>query len=167
MVPFLGIPGKLNTLLSRLTSGRATAIDHLDADITSRAAASTWSSALASKINTNLDAAVSGRAPQPQVRTGWIPIGTTTSTGTGEETSYYSVTLASAVTATTNCVVLFNGGLSDNSSAALQKFNNAASFVTYEGNARMVSTTELLISCSKSADYIAGRWIIIDYGGCT
>ena len=26
MVPFLGIPGKLNTLLSRLTSGRATAI---------------------------------------------------------------------------------------------------------------------------------------------
>lgn len=53
MGPLRGLPGQIATLLARLTSGRASALDHLDADISTRAPASsavssaTWTSALA------------------------------------------------------------------------------------------------------------------------
>lgn len=65
MAPLLGLPGKVTTLLSRLTSARATNLDNLDATTSSRAAAATalssatYTSARAGyldKINTFLDA---------------------------------------------------------------------------------------------------------------
>lgn len=52
MVPMLlGLASKLNTLLDRLSSLRAGYLDRLDATISSRASASVWTSALASKLN--------------------------------------------------------------------------------------------------------------------
>lgn len=50
MAALLGLPGKINTLLGRLTSGRAGALDLLDTQITTRAPAS---SALSTSIWTN------------------------------------------------------------------------------------------------------------------
>ncbi len=65
MAPLLGLPGKVKTLVDRLTSTRATNLDNLDAAITTRAAASTalssttWTGARAGYLdllNTHLDA---------------------------------------------------------------------------------------------------------------
>ena len=41
MTFLLGVPGKLNTLLTRIRAARASAFDYLDAAISSRAPAST------------------------------------------------------------------------------------------------------------------------------
>lgn len=52
----IGIPGKMKTLLDRITSGRAANLDNLNATISSRAAASTalsnavWTDALAARV---------------------------------------------------------------------------------------------------------------------
>lgn len=64
----------LTTLTGRLTPGRAANLDHLDADLTSRAAAATalstdqWTNARAVLVD-NLDAAVSSRASAADVTT--------------------------------------------------------------------------------------------------
>lgn len=66
MTPFVGIPGKLKTLLDRLTSTRATNLDNLNATVSSRAPASsalssaTWTGTRAAKLDNldNLDASV-------------------------------------------------------------------------------------------------------------
>lgn len=57
MIPALmGLPGKLKTVLDRLTSGRAANLDNLDAAISTRAAAATalsnatWSDGLATSL---------------------------------------------------------------------------------------------------------------------
>lgn len=47
----MGVPGKLKTLLDRLTSTRATALDNLDAAISTRASASVWHAGLASELD--------------------------------------------------------------------------------------------------------------------
>lgn len=53
MIPMLlGLASKINTLLDRLTATRAGYLDNLDATVTSRASAATWTSALATKLNT-------------------------------------------------------------------------------------------------------------------
>lgn len=52
MIPMLlGLASKLNTVLSRLTATRAGYLDRLDATISSRAAASSWTPALAAKLD--------------------------------------------------------------------------------------------------------------------
>lgn len=62
------VPGKLKTLLDRLTSTRAANLDNLNATITSRAASSTalsnttWTDARAGKLD-NLDATIASRVP--------------------------------------------------------------------------------------------------------
>jgi hypothetical protein len=55
------IAGNVSTLASRLTAGRATGLDHLDADVSSRAAASAYTAGRAALID-HLDADVSSRA---------------------------------------------------------------------------------------------------------
>lgn len=63
-----GIPGQVKTLLDRLTSGRATNLDNLDATVSSRAPSSTalstatWTGTRATNLD-NLNATVSSRAP--------------------------------------------------------------------------------------------------------
>lgn len=47
----MGVPGRLKTLLDRLTSTRATALDNLDAAISTRASASVWTGALATELD--------------------------------------------------------------------------------------------------------------------
>lgn len=52
----------LANLVARITSGRAAALDFLDASVASRAAASVWTNALATLIATNLDGTITSRA---------------------------------------------------------------------------------------------------------
>lgn len=65
MAYFAGIPGKIKTLVDRLTATRAANLDKLDAAVSTRASSTevskavTWTQALADKINTNLDKKVS------------------------------------------------------------------------------------------------------------
>lgn len=71
MAPFYGIPGKVSTLVSRLTSARASNLDNLNATVSSRAPSST---ALSNATWTNakaafLDAAISGRASDADMAT--------------------------------------------------------------------------------------------------
>lgn len=47
----MGVPGKLKTLLDRLTATRAGYLDNLDAAISTRASASVWTSGLASELD--------------------------------------------------------------------------------------------------------------------
>ena len=52
MLDFLaGVPGKLKTLLDRLTATRATNLDNLDAAISTRVSSSVWTNALASELD--------------------------------------------------------------------------------------------------------------------
>ena len=78
MAPLLGLPGKVKTLIDRLTSTRATNLDNLDAAITTRAAASTalssatWTGTRAGYIdllNTHLDANTGIMLPKFQLLT--------------------------------------------------------------------------------------------------
>lgn len=65
MAALIAIPGKVKTLLDRVTQIRADNLDRLDATVSSRASstevakAATWSNALALLITTNLDQKVS------------------------------------------------------------------------------------------------------------
>jgi hypothetical protein len=78
MAPLLGLPGKVKTLIDRLTSTRATNLDNLDAAITTRAAAATalssatWTGTRAGYIdllNTHLDANTGIMLPKFQLLT--------------------------------------------------------------------------------------------------
>jgi hypothetical protein len=53
----MGVPGKLKTLLDRLTATRAGYLDNLDAAISTRASASVWTSGLATELG-GLDTAI-------------------------------------------------------------------------------------------------------------
>jgi len=71
LAPFAGVPGKLKTLIDRLTATRAANLDNLNATVGSRAVASTallntvWTSAKAAF----LDVALSSRASQASLDT--------------------------------------------------------------------------------------------------
>lgn len=78
LAPLLGLPGKVKTLLDRLTATRAGYLDNLDAAVTTRApsatalSSATWTSARAGyldKINTFLDADTGIMVPKFQLIT--------------------------------------------------------------------------------------------------
>ena len=148
MIDFLlGVPGKLKTLTDRLTSGRATNLDNLDAAVTSRAAASTalsnvtWTNALAALLGNTIQTSILSGA----VQTGYFNVVTPT-TGAGEDTYYTDITIT-AIADTTKCIVMTNG------------YSGGNTTVNYFF-ARLTSTTNLRIA-SVSAGSMAGRWYVI------
>ena len=149
MIPMLlGLASKINTVLSRLTATRAGYLDNLDATVSSRAAASVWTSALASKINTNLDAQVSSVLAIQSLQSANFDITSGLSTGTQPESNYYDITLGTTLTDYTNSLV-FVTGVAGTSSANL--------------NARLVSNTTLRIFSSVSATFLRGHYQVIEF----
>ena len=115
---FAGVPGKLATLLARLSSARAILLDNLDAAITTRAPSSTaltsatWTNARAAKLD-YLDAAISGITTMIQS----VQYGTLTwGTNTAPTASISSVVVAKSV--------LINLGTSASGSAGLTDMGN-------------------------------------------
>ncbi len=149
----LGVPGKLKTLLDRLTSLRAIRIDNLDNTITSRAPASTalstayWTNARAGYLD-NLASAVPSSFIQ-SIQTGYSA-GSSGSSGSGEDQHYLDITISAVVVA--KSIVL------------LQDFSDSSGiwFVT---SGRLTSTTNLRIgtigSGFSSAFY--GRWVVVEF----
>lgn len=68
-IALASLPGKLNTLLSRLTADRATKLDNLDAVVSTRAPSSTalsnavWTDPLATKVNNIQDNVIRESSP--------------------------------------------------------------------------------------------------------
>lgn len=89
----LGVPGKLSTVLARLTAGRASNLDNLDAAVTTRASAASLTSGVAA-----LDAAITARTSIASIQTGYVSASSNTH-GAGEDVSYHDVTITAVVTA--------------------------------------------------------------------
>lgn len=169
---FLGIPGKLKTLLvDRLTAARAALLDNLsnlDAAISTRAAASTalsnttWTATKAGY----LDQAISSLPASAikSIQSDFLPI-TVATVGTGEDLKYVDVTITSVDTA--KCFVSFVGGsASGNAGNCYIKSGSGTTSVTYMCSARLTTSTNLRISSPQNdalAPSIAGRWTVIEY----
>jgi hypothetical protein len=152
----VGLGSQVKTLLDRLTSTRAGYLDRLDATISSRASASNWTAALASKIDTNLDDTISSRAAIPLVQTDYVNSGGL-STGSGEDGKYIDVTITTEVSAISACLVRFDGCAN-----TVAFYDLDASGVT----ARLTSTTNLRLSTLRTdKTRVVGRWTVVDYGG--
>lgn len=155
MPALLGLPGKIATLLGRLTSGRATNLDNLDAAISTRAPASTalstatWSNALAAELD-GLAPAVAAipLGPVRSVQTGFKAADAAPSSGSGEDARYYDVTIA-AVTNTAKCLVFWFPG-NQNSGIAVMP--------------RLTSTTNLRLAAGSSGVMtVQGRWYVVEF----
>jgi hypothetical protein len=109
MLDFLaGVPGKLKTLLDRLTATRATNLDNLDAAISTRVSSSVWTNALAAE----LDGLAPAIAALPASFVNSIQHKTGTVTGTSASAT---VTITGVTTAKTVLIML---GWYDNGSQA-------------------------------------------------
>jgi len=141
---FLGVPGKLKTLLGRLTSTRATNLDYLDAAVTSRAAASTalssatWTSTRAGYID-RLDAAISTIPTSP---INLIQRGQTDPTTTTTDVTITAVDMAKTV-----IHLLTDSGLGFTSGAAVY----------------LTSTTNLRIIVGNAGGTSVVSWEVVEY----
>jgi len=148
-----GVGAQVKTLLDRLTSTRAGYLDRLDATISSRASASTWSASLASQIDTNLDEAISG-LPKLAVYTGYVS--GSSSSGSGEDQFYLDTDVsAHGITDYTKCIVLLQGvsGIAYNANRTVYQ------------TARLTSNTNLRMSATTTfTDWpaLTGRYYIIE-----
>ena len=153
----LGVPGKLKTLLDRLTAARATKLDNLDTAITTRAPSSTalstatWTATRAGY----LDGPISNASKHAKlIATGYLST-TRSGTGSGEDVSYYDVTI-SGVTDAANCVV--DVGLMQFYAVADSYPPSSAFTVT----GRLTSAVNLRIACARddAARIFRGRYYI-------
>ena len=87
MAPLLGIPGKVKTLLDRLTAARATNLDNLDATVSTRAASAT---ALSDAVWTGAKAAFLDKAVS-DVKAGPFPVIVPKNLGTAYPAGYQGV----------------------------------------------------------------------------
>jgi hypothetical protein len=137
----LGVPGKLKTLMDRLTAGRAAKLDNLDASVSSRAPSAT---ALSNLTLTNGRAAKLDDIIQTSViksiQTGYVSaIGVSS---TGEDTRYLDVTISSVDTS--KCIVI------------IHPVGN------YMDTGRLTSATNLRLTGSASTT-VRGRWYVIEF----
>lgn len=156
MMDFLaGLPGKVATLVSRLTSTRAANLDNLDATVSTRAAAAT---ALSTTQWTNLRAGyldnLAGGAPISTVvnsiQTGFVSVGSPSSSS-GEDTVYTDVTITAVTTA--KAMVIVQPGITYSSGSA-----------SYPLTGRLTSSTNLRISGFNAAiTSIRCRWYVIEF----
>ena len=149
MIDFLlGVPGKLKTVLDRLTSTRAANLDNLDAAISTRAPAST---ALSTAQWTNTRAGLLDGIIQTSIiasiQTGYVSAAGTA--GTGEDAKYVDITIT-AVASVSKCVVLINGSL-------------PAGYQATSCTARLTSTTNVRVSVPDGTASPRGRWTVIEF----
>lgn len=158
-----GVPGKLKTLLDRLTATRAANLDRLDETISSRAAAST---ALSNAVWTNtragrLDASVLVNGVIKSIQTHAVVGATGLQTGTGEDLRYKDVTI-SAVDTTRAIIILHGGGadyLVNNGTTSVNTFAPVLLRFTSAANVRIACAN----SAASSADRIDARFTVVEF----
>lgn len=149
MMDFLaGVPGRLKTLIDRLTATRASNLDNIDAAVTTRAPAST---ALSTSTWTGTRAGYLDTIPTlptgvcKNVQTGYAS--SSASGGSGEDSGYLDITITSVAT-TKTFVLLHTTLVSQN----------------YRYSGRLTSSTNLRISTSGgSGSTVAVRWYVIEF----
>ncbi|WP_341649924.1 hypothetical protein [Thauera humireducens] len=162
-----GVPGKLKTLLDRLTATRAANLDNLNATVTSRAPAATalsnavWTDARAAK----LDAGVLATGVVRSVQGGWVNAAPSTGTIDTEDHKYCDVTI-SAVDVSRSTVVFVGGSTTGGLQSAFTR-QDSSTGSSYECTARLTSSTVLRISApggsGNNPTKIAGRWTVVEY----
>ncbi len=137
----MGVPGKLKTLLDRLTSTRAGYLDNLSGGAPATAANYTATRA------GYLDKLNSGGVPIVKLyQTGYVAVGAS-SGGAGEDYAYINVTVSSVNTA--KCLVLVTGTDSTIGVPLLM--------------GRLTSSTNLRLSLWNGAGNINGRWQLVEF----
>jgi hypothetical protein len=154
MLGFLaGIPGRMKTLLDRLTAARAGYLDNLAAGPVAQASTAlstaTWTNGLAAE----LDALAPAIAALPtgtvrSIQTGYKAADAAPLSSTGEDSRYYDITIT-AVTNTAKCLVFWFPGNSNSGISAMP---------------RLTSTTNLrLASGAAGAMTVQGRWYVVAF----
>jgi len=135
----LGVPGKLKTLLDRLTATRAGYLDNLDATVSSRTSSSVWTGTKAGY----LDAAVSSRLSSAiaSIQTGYVS--SSTGSGSGEDTRYADVTISAVDTS--KSVVIVHPQLGD-----------------YPASGRLTSSTNLRLGVNTTG-WRNARWYVVEF----
>jgi len=147
MAPLLGVPGKLKTLLDRITTARAANLDNIDAAVSSRApsatalSTATWTNARAANIDEILTdtAALDGRLTA--TRAGYLDAAITSRLSTVITRSYYGYASPGAVTSHT-----FNLGATFDRSKCLV----SASAVNEPGSWRWSSASSISVYGSSN-----------------
>lgn len=135
----MGLPGKMKTLIDRLTSARAGYLDNLSAGAVAQAATALSSATWTGTKAGYLDAAVSTRLSTAinSIQTGYA---TANTIGAGEDAYYLDITITSVNTA--KSVVLIQPG--------------SATAVT----GRLTAATTLRIG---SPGNVPARWIVVEF----
>lgn len=168
----LGVPAKLETLLSRITATRAANLDNLDTTISSRAPSST---ALSNAVWTGtkagyLDVGITSRASQASVNL--IPTSQiyaqytlllhdegTLSTGSSFDTRYKDIAIGATVN--TAKTTVFHG-LTGSNSTSPNTYYQAGSTASYMVNARLANSTNVRIFVGTgSVSYVSGYITVI------
>ena len=89
------------------------------------------------------------------IQTGYVDSSGSASSGSGEDTKYFDVTISSVTAA--NCVCFFFGAAAGSLSVAQQYATNA-----YIVSPKITSATNLRLSAG-SGTYIVGRWYVVEY----
>jgi hypothetical protein len=165
MIDFLlGVPGKLATIYTYLTSylsaTRCAKIDNLDVNIISRAPSSTalstavWSNATADKINLG---GIPGTVKS--IQSGYVNAAGTVGAAGAEDEKYLDVTIAAVVVA--KCVVQVSPGFY-NRFVANGVDGNMEVYPEIRSG-RVTSTTNLRLGAASPVNSIRGRWAVIEY----
>lgn len=155
------VPGKLKSIADDITTILGKLSANVDVATSTLAPAS---SALSSAVwDAALKATIQNRA-RIKVQTDYVATSTLTS-GSGEDTRYVNVSIT-AVSDTTRCIVEFEGGAATVGATpqgmVQDNVTGASGGVVYKCTARLMSTTQLRISCPAVVNSINGRWRVID-----
>lgn len=173
-----GVPGKLKTLLDRLTATRAANLDKLDADISTRAAAST---ALSNAVWTNtragrLDASVLVNGAIKSIHTGWVAQDVTygTTTKSTEDAAYLDIAIPAVNVGKSIVLFVGAGGASVSSVTTADRIDNIREGLRDNSNyrsevsGRLTSSTVLRLATTSGNNSswtpaIVGRWTVIEF----
>jgi len=137
----LGVPGKLKTLLDRLTATRAGYLDRLDATISSRTSSAVWTGTKAGYLDASISSRLSSAVAS--IQTGYVSGSGTT--GSGEDTRYIDTTISAV--STSKSVVIWQTATDEG-------------FVMT--TARLTSTTNVRCS-ARTSNSVHGRFYVVEY----
>lgn len=157
-----GVPGKLKTLLDRLTATRAALLDNLNATVSSRAPAATalsnavWTDARAGKIDLI--------APALRSLQGGYLNSTTLNSGSGEDVRFVDVTISAVDTAKSLCLFEGGGGTGTGSGAEGASRWKSGSTGVQGLTVRLINSTTLRVSSvSTFPERFNGRWTVVEF----
>lgn len=173
-----GVPGKLKTLLDRLTATRAALLDNLNATVGSRAPAS---SALSNAVWTDtragrLDASVLVNGAIKAIHTGWVAQDVThgTTVKSTEDAAYLDIAIPAVNVGKSIVLFVGAGGASVSSVTTADRIDNIreglrdSSNYRSEVSGRLTSSTNLRLATTSGYNStwipaIVGRWTVIEF----